>query len=296
MGFVLKAFGAGVVLLGLAALVVVAAPVVRGQSAEPYISLRSQVLGGAQIGVTVRDVDEADVSRESLPNLAGVVVTEVRSDSPAAEAGVKAGDVIVNFDGERIRSASHFARLVRETPEGRGVDMTVMRAGAEVALEVAPEAASGLRAFNLEPLEELEHLDLSEFRRGLRDFELEMPQRMILTAPDRNFYRVIVGGHARLGVGVQDLSGQLAEYFGVSEGVLVTSVDDDTPAQAAGLRAGDVITGIDGRTVENSNELRRRLNDASGEVTIAITRDRQEMTLTAEIEDLVRGTVRRIIR
>ena len=304
MGFILKALGTGIVLMGLAALVVVAAPAVRGQSiitgqnvTEPLVQFRSQLLGGPQIGVTVRDVDDADVSRESLPGLAGVVVEEVRSDSPAAEAGIKAGDVIVRFDGERIRSATHFARLVQETPEGRQVDIMLRRAGAEIALEVAPEARPGLRAFNLESLEGLPSLDIEGLEGRLRNFEFTGPEGFTVTSPDRNAYTLLINSRARLGVGVQNLEGQLAEYFGASEGgVLVTSVTDDTPAQAAGLKAGDVITEIDGRTVEDSSELRRRLADVSGEVTISLIRDRQAMTVTAELEEREPRAFRRIIR
>jgi serine protease Do len=310
MRFILKAVGAGIVLMGMAAIVVVAAPIVRGQSivtgqgSGPYVQLRSQLIGGPQIGVTVRDVDDADVSRESLPGLAGVVVEEVRSDSPAAEAGIKAGDVIVRFDGERVRSASHFARLVQDTPEGRQVAVVVRRAGDEVVLEVAPEVRPGLRAFNFESLGDLSEslrvlpdtLDLEDFE-GLRHFEFAGPEGLTLRSPDRNVYSIFINSRARLGVSVQDVEGQLAEYFGVSGGgVLITSVTEDTPAQAAGLRAGDVITEIDGRSVEDLGELRRRLADATGETTITVVRDRQPMTVTAEFEEREPRTVRRIVR
>ena len=62
---------------------------------------------GSSIGVTVRDADS------------GVVVQEVRADSPASRAGVKEGDVVTEFDGERARSAAQFTRLVRETAPGQ---------------------------------------------------------------------------------------------------------------------------------------------------------------------------------
>ena len=59
-------------------------------------------------------------------------------------------------------------------------------------------------------------------------------------------------GRARLGVGVQDLTEQLGDYFGTSQGALVTAVDDNTPAKEAGLKAGDVITKINGEAVRDS--------------------------------------------
>ena len=81
------------------------------------------------------------------------------------------------------------------------------------------------------------------------------------------------------GVGVQDLTGQLPEYFGTKDGVLVTSVDESTPARTAGLKAGDVVTKINGEPVRDSSEFRRRWAAASGEVTMTIMRDRKELTL-----------------
>jgi serine protease Do len=292
MGFVIKAIGAGIVLMGLAAVVVVASPAAREQSG---VQLRSQILGGSQIGVTVRDVEQSDVSRQSLPVLAGVVVEEVRSDGPAAEAGIRAGDVIIRFDGERVRSARHFARLVDETPEGREVAVAVIRDSREIEVEVAPAPAAGLRAFNFEPLrQELRQLDFSELR-GLDNFEFNLPERSFaLTTPGSNVYSIITGGRARLGVGVQDLTEQLAEYFGAEDGVLITSVDDDSPAAAAGLRAGDVITSIGDESIDSAGDLRRELSQADGEVSIGIVRDRQAMTVTAEIEGA--RIVRRIVR
>ena len=91
-------------------------------------------------------------------------------------------------------------------------------------------------------------------------------------------------GRVRLGIHAQSLGGQLAAYFGTSAGVLVEHVDDDTVGAAAGLRAGDVITAIDGEAVDDIGTLRRRLArlepDAAFDMTIV--RDRAQTSLTAE--------------
>jgi S1-C subfamily serine protease len=113
--------GAGVFLLVVAAIAVVAAPEVRGQvlRERPAVHFRTLLHGGSAIGVELRDVDEADVRREQLPALSGAVVVEVAGSSPAADAGFRAGDVVVTFDQERVRSARHLSRLIDETPAGR---------------------------------------------------------------------------------------------------------------------------------------------------------------------------------
>ena len=286
-GKFLRLTGVGVFLLGLAALVVVMAPEVRGQATrtEPLSVIRTQLLGGSQIGVSLRDVDEADVEREGLRELAGAVVEEVQRDSPAAEAGFRAGDVVITFDGERVRSAKHLSRLVDETPEGREVQTTIVRAGNQQTLTVAPAASAGAIRLARSPA-------LREY------FNFEFPERLAVE-PER--LRLMVLGRPRLGVTVNELTDQLAEHFGAtSGGVLVVEVDEDTPAARAGLKAGDVITRVAGEPVESPAELQRRLARLTGEVTIDIVRDRQAQTIRADLgergeDDLVRE-VRRIRR
>jgi serine protease Do len=203
------------------------------------------------------------------------VVEDVRADSAAAKAGMKAGDVIVSFDGERVRSAQHFERLVAETPGGRTVDATVMRAGSRVNLKVT--------VATVDPFEHLK-----SYTYGLKQPEawtMAMPRLEMHSPRLEGFYSLPMFSPARLGIGVQNLTGQLGEYFGASQGALVTAVDDGTPAKAAGLKAGDVITHINGETVRNEVDLRRKFTAARGETTITVMRDRKELTLKAKIED-----------
>ena len=97
----LAGLGAGVA-VGIAAVIALGQVGLNGQAADLQRFGLSQLLGGSGIGVTIRDVDSADVTREKLPASLGAVVDDVRADSPAAKAGIRAGDVIVSFDGEKI--------------------------------------------------------------------------------------------------------------------------------------------------------------------------------------------------
>jgi len=273
----LKAAGWGTAVLGAIALAVIATPVVWGQSGEVRKSpfMQWMALGGGGIGVELRDVDDADVKREKLPASTGAVVENVRAGGAAAKAGMKAGDVVVSFDGERVRSAKHLERLVSETPEGRTVDAAVMRDGARVNMKVTVDNAQSFKAFEgLDPLQRF-------------SYTLNRPDAFEITMPKlRGSYDLwLAPGRARLGVGVQDLTEQLGDYFGTPAGALVTAVDANTPAKAAGLKAGDVITKINGESVRDSNDLRRKLSAASGETTITVMRDRKEITLKTKIED-----------
>jgi serine protease Do len=262
-----------VVLQAVAILAVVAAAMftlpspIAAQTARtaPLTFFRGLGPGGAQIGVEIRDISEADATAAKLTAPAGAFVQEVHPDSPAARAGVRTGDVIVTFDGERVRSAAHFARLVDETPEGRSVQTVVQRAGERVTLNVAPGAANTARTVTFGGAPALK----------LDDDFLRLRSRVTAHPP-----LAIWGAPARLGVTVQELTGQLGEYFGASSGVLVTAVTDSSPARTAGLRAGDVITRVNGETVAHAVDLRQRLGKTTGEVTLTIVRDRKEQTVT----------------
>ena len=63
----------------------------------------------------------------------------MNEDSPAEKAGIKAGDVVVEYDGERVRSARQFTRLVQETPEGRTVAIGLLRDGKKQTVNATPE-------------------------------------------------------------------------------------------------------------------------------------------------------------
>jgi serine protease Do len=81
------------------------------------------------IGVRLSDVTAEQVKTYKLSKAEGAVVETVNTNSPAATAGFHEKDVIVEFDGERVRSARHLTRLVTETPVGREVAVAVMRDG-----------------------------------------------------------------------------------------------------------------------------------------------------------------------
>jgi serine protease Do len=276
---ILKIAGMATAVLGLVALAVLAAPAARGQvrRTSPLGDLHTMISGGSAIGVSLRDVDRADMTREKLATEAGAAVTEVRSEGPAAKAGLKAGDIVVRFDGETVRSAKHLSRLVDETPDGREVEATVVRNGQQVTLKVTPQAAES-------PL-----TSLGPLRHQLHGLSLQVRPEPFVTVPELRGhelfpFRLESHSRARLGIGVQDLTGQLGAYFGATEGALVTSVDDGTPAKSAGLKAGDVITRINGQAVRNADDLLRRMTGLSGEVAIAIVRDRKEQTVTVRFE------------
>lgn len=212
---------------------------------------------GSSIGVTVRDQSDG----------AGVVIESVREGTPATRAGLQKGDVILEFDGERARSARQFTRLVRETAPGRAVKMTVMRDGGKRTVDVTPEMRDGVL--------------VQRFPDVTGDVFRALPREFSFRFDPQDFFNEGFGSQRRLGVSVVPLSDQLAAYFGVKEGVLVSEVMSGTPAATAGIQAGDVITGVNGRAVMSSADVVREAREAGPGSTldIGLTRNRKEMSL-----------------
>jgi len=242
------------------------------QEARDFMVLAGR---GAEIGVEVAEGKDA-----------GVVVEEVRPDSPAEKAGVKKSDVIVSFDGERVRSVRHFARLVQETPPGRTVKATVLREGRQTDLQITPREGRGVLRGS--------YLDGDRFRDGLPpDLDMlrdRLPEVWRSGLPFTFDFQGSLSGR-RLGIDVDPLTDQLAQYFGAKEGVLVRSVTDGSAASRAGLKAGDVITSVDGQPVRSREDLVRALRDAKAdELTIGIVRDRKESSIQVKLEPLRRSS------
>lgn len=258
---------------------------------------------GAYLGVSLGDVGAEQVKSLGLAEEAGALVSEVVEDSPAAKAGLAAGDVIVAFAGEKVRSAAHLSRLVRETPAGRGVDVAYLRGGARHEARVAlaeprPRGFPAMEDFKIEGLDRLrdglEGLEVPEppeppdTPEGVRPPRAPRPPRppRAPRAFEHHFGLPGFGFRPRLGIEVVGLTDQLARHFKVEGGVLVSSVREGSPAEKAGLRAGDIIVKVDGQPVSDAGELVRQVSrgDEAREATLTVQRDGRTMDVRVQLE------------
>jgi serine protease Do len=219
---------------------------------------------GSYLGIWIWEVDAARAKELRLTQAGGVEVTLVRPGSPADQAGVKAGDVVAEYDGQKVQGIEQFSRLVRDTPSGRAVRLRVMRNGAAQLL-TAKIAAQTERAA------ESARIVITQERQQDRQ---DVPSSLMT-------WRSPV-----LGVDAEPLFGQLAEYFGVGEAVLVRGVASGSPAERAGLRAGDVITRVGKQAVTTPAEITARLRSVTTPgVQVVIMRDRKEATFNVILEE-----------
>jgi serine protease Do len=230
--------------------------------------------GSSYLGVGVADIDAERAKALKLPDVHGAEVKNVADEGPAEKAGLKEGDVILQYNGERVEGTDQLQRMVRETPAGREVKLQIWRNGAAqtVTMTMGSRRGSGFA-----------------FADG-RQFNFEMPEIRIPPMPPMPDMPsgMMSWRSPALGVESESLSSQLAQYFGVKEGVLVRSVIKGSAAEKAGIKAGDVILKVDTTTVTSPREISSVLRSARGNkrtLPVLIQRDRKEMTVNVTLED-----------
>lgn len=241
----------------------------RGRGAQAYEVQKSS---GGYLGIGGLDISSERAKALNLKEERGVEVSSLAEDGPAAKAGLKEGDVVLEFNGQPVQGTTQFQRLVRETPAGRQVKISVWRAGAmqtltatvgenrQTATVITP--GEGPWNFSMPEVPSMPNIEIPRFQMSMQNPMLGIVGES-LTPED-----------------------QLAEFFGVQEGVLVRSVKKGSAAEKAGLKAGDVITKVDDSKVTSSSEITRVLRGLKTKKTFGVTviRNRKEMPLTVTME------------
>jgi serine protease Do len=234
--------------------------------AEAQQGSPSGISTGSYLGVWVWDLDAAQAKELRVGEGSGVVVTLVSPGSPAEQAGIHPGDVISDFNGQKVEDKEQFSRLVRDTAPGRLVKLKIVRNGAAHAINAKIGSIS------------------SADRPG----PIAIPQGSARNAtfPQPDVPRSLTTWRSPvLGVDAEPLFGQLASYFGVSEGVLVRSVAAGSPAEKAGIKAGDVITHVGKQPVTTPAAITAQLRaQPSATVKLGVTRERSAISISVTLE------------
>ena len=239
--------------------------------------------GGGFLGVYAENISRENMSRYRVSQVRGVGVTQVVKDSPAEKAGLRKDDVILRLDGENVSSVRKLNRLVSELSPDQSVKVSISRGGSEQEVT----ATIGKRN-NSNMAQNLLGGEPRIFKwegPNLKGFKWETPllnRHNFPNLPNDGNLSFYLSNSRRIGVSTMSLTKQLADYFGIADGkgALVTSVTEDGPAAKAGVKAGDVITAVDGEAVDSPGDISRVINrKKEGDVTLTIMRNKSQQTI-----------------
>ena len=203
---------------------------------------------GFRLGVIIANPDEDFLKERNLDG--GALVLDVIEDSPAEKAGIEEDDIIIRFDGKEIEEPEDLADMMEKIEEEKDVSIVVNRAGQDKSFKVS-----------LKKAEKGEHQVTVNVDDD--DIDVLVDEAMRMPHVLRQFRHIppgLPGKGGYLGVRGTELSDQLKEYFEVEHGILVEEIIKDSPAEKAGLKAGDVIYQINDRKIEDFEDLIRTIN------------------------------------
>ena len=232
-------------------------------------------MAGSYLGVGAMDVTSERARALNLKEERGVEISSIEEDGPAAKAGLQKGDVVLEFNGQQIEGLTQFRRMVQETPAGRQVKLGVWRNGAMQNITATVGERKNTGAMMLGP--------------DGGNWNFTMPTMPSMPEmPNIEIPRMMISRSGGLGIMGESLhqEDQLAEFFGVQDGVLVRSVTKGSAADKAGIKAGDVITKVDDSKVISSADISRILRGARSKktVNVIVVRNKKEMPLTVTVE------------
>ena len=225
---------------------------------QPAMAQKKEKTSKPWLGVAIQDVSEKIAQKNKMTEESGAYVTEVTDKSPADSVGIEKGDVVVEFAGTQIDDADGLVKAVQKAKVGEKVTVVVVRKGEkksfQAVLKKAPRSAS---------------------------FALAVPRLM------DSFH--VSGGSDRQGMRLMELNEQLGEYFGTpsGSGVLVESVEKESAAGKAGIKAGDVLLKIGKRAIDDMEDVSKAFSkfEEGDKAEIVVLRKGTQKTVSLEMEE-----------
>jgi serine protease Do len=231
---------------------------------------------GSYLGIGVKDIDADRARALNLSAVRGAEITSVAEDSPASKAGLKEGDVVLEFNGQQVEGGEQLSRMIRETPVGRQVRIGVWRNGSMQTLTPTIEARKGMT------------FDGNSWVMPMPN--VRIPDIVIPPMPpmDVPYNFTMSYNSPMLGIVGESLErqDQFADFLGVKSGVLVKSISQNSAAEKAGLKVGDVIVKVEDTQVSSTRDITNALRGMRGKksVTVTVVRNKHEMQLMVTIE------------
>lgn len=231
-----------------------------------------QHAGTSYLGIGVFEITPEHAKALKLKDERGIEVAHVEENSPASKAGLKDGDVVLEYNGMPVQGMEQFVRMVRDTPAGHQAKLVIWRNGSEQEVMITVGARKGMVIETpngpvtlpaIPPIPPMPPIEIPRFEMTWQNGMLGIEGESL-------------GQHQ-----------QLADFFGVTDGVLVKAVIKNSAAEKAGLKAGDVIVKVDGAKVGSTREITSQLRSVRSRknVPVTVVRDKKEMSFTVNLDD-----------
>jgi len=227
------------------------------------------------LGVSFKEIDADRAIALKLADTRGAEVIMVDHDAPAGKSGLKIHDVILQLDGQSFDTVDQLRRRLQDMPAGRTVSFLVSRDSNQlnVTAQLCDRAVLQRQAWS-------QHFSVPNPAPAARGVESFLGKPAPATAA---FLDSMIPKGLYIGADVNPVRTQLADYFGVRSGtgLLVESVDSQSPAGRAGLKAGDVVTKVDSQQMTSRSDWAKALRRHRGKlVQVTVMRNKQEQVLT----------------
>ena len=193
------------------------------------------------LGVSIQKISEALAESFGLDRARGALVAGVIEGSPAADAGIRQGDIILELNGRPVDEMNDLPRMVAATPVGKTVEVKLFRDGKEITVKVKIGKLAG------------------DGRKG----------------------HGVTDTEERLGLSLTPLSDEVREKYGLEAeaGVLISAIDPDGPAAESNLRPGDVIVEVNGTDISGLESLREIVDELAAGKVLRLLVQRGESSL-----------------
>ena len=235
------------------------------------------------LGIVFHDVSDDRLPALKLKESHGVEILHVDHDGPASQAGLREHDVILQMNGQVIEGEEQLRRILHETPIGRSVTLVLSRDGQQltVSTQMADRTAVERDAWK-------QHIEADSAPSPIRGNGFlggaSMPAPPITAPPDQHthtFLGSVILGSSYTGAALEMIGPQLAQFFGSQggNGLLIRSVEPNSPAATAGLRAGDVVVRANAVILSGTGDWARLVHENRGRpLSVVVVRDKQEQT------------------
>lgn len=222
------------------------------------------------LGIDFADVNPTKAAELKLKQAHGAIITLIDHDAPAGQIGLKVNDVVLQMNGQEVQSAQQLRSMLKALPPGSQVSLQINRDGTLQTLNA--------KLVDRESMEKRIWNRLSSIG--------DIPEMGLFSGSSMpsGFHLPSFGSTLKVGALVEPLTSQMAAYLGVPSGLMVKQVAHKSAAEAAGLRAFDVILKVGDESIATSADWDRALRASQGQpVPVMILRDKKQQTLTMQV-------------